>query len=241
MPVGFSTITKTALKAASAAASSIVATGLVLGVVSCSKRDPKIDTAAPGIGQSTSSSGGRGTSTTGGGSRTTGSGNSTVIPPPGGGSGRPTIPSIPGNPSIPGGGSGTRPIIPSIPGNPSIPGGGGGGSRPNVIPNGPTGGGGTRPIIPTPNPVIPGGGASDRNTTQINVPMQIEMSVGGPKVKATLPAGASAVNLQYLSVAGMIEGTTVDVSLAFKSGTKTCVIEKVSVRIEPQSVSVPCK
>jgi len=232
MPAGFSTITKTALKAASAAASSIVATGLVLGVVSCSKRDPKIDTAAPGIGQSTSSSGGRGTSTTGGGSRTTGSGNSTVIPPPGGGSGRPTIPSvpnipsIPGNPSIPGGG-GSRPIVPNNPIGPS--GSGGGGSRPNVIPNGPTGGGGG------------GGGASDRNTTQVNVPMQVEMSVGGPKVKATLPAGASVVNLQYLSVAGMIEGTTVDVSLTFKSGTKTCVIEKVSVRIEPQSVSVPCK
>lgn len=232
MPAGFTTITKIALKAASAAASSIVATGLVLGVVSCSKRDPKIDTAAPGIGQSTSSSGGRGTSTTGGGSRTTGSGNSTVIPPPGGGSGRPTIPrvpsipnipSIPGNPSIPGGG-GSRPIVPNNPIGPS--GSGGGGSRPNVIPNGPTGG---------------GGGASDRNTTQVNVPMQVEMSVGGPKVKATLPAGASAVNLQYLGVAGMIEGTTVDVSLAFKSGTKTCVIEKVSVRIEPQSVAVPCK
>ena len=110
-----------------------------------------------------------------------------------------------------------------------------------MIPNGPTGGGGTRPIIPSPNPVIPGGGASDRNTTQVNVPMQVEMSVGGPKVKATLPAGASAVNLQYLGVAGMIEGTTVDVSLAFKSGTKSCVIEKVTVRIEPQSVAVPCK
>ncbi len=229
MPAGFTTITTAALKATSATATSIVALGLVLGVVSCSKRDPKIDTAAPGIGQSTSSSGGRGTSSTGGASRTTGSGNSTVIPAPG--AGRPTIPSVPSIPNIP-----------SIPGNPSIPGGGGGGgSRPNVIPNGPTGGGGTRPIIPTPNPVIPGGGASDRNTTQINVPMQVEMSVGGPKVKATLPAGASAVNLQYLGVAGMIEGTTVDVSLAFKSGTKTCVIEKVSVRIEPQSVAVPCK
>ena len=229
MPAGFTTITTAALKATSATATSIVALGLVLGAVSCSKRDPKIDTAAPGIGQSTSSSGGRGTSSTGGASRTTGSGNSTVIPAPG--AGRPTIPSVPSIPNIP-----------SIPGNPSIPGGGGGGgSRPNVIPNGPTGGGGTRPIIPTPNPVIPGGGASDRNTTQINVPMQVEMSVGGPKVKATLPAGASAVNLQYLGVAGMIEGTTVDVSLAFKSGTKTCVIEKVSVRIEPQSVAVPCK
>ena len=210
MPAGFTMITKIALKAASAAASSIVATGLVLGVVSCSKRDPKIDTAAPGIGQSTSSSGGRGTSTTGGAGRTTGSSNSTVIPAPGGG--RPTIPSIPN--------------IPSIPGNPSIPGGGGGGgSRPNVIPNGPTG----------------GGGASDRNTTQVNVPMQVEMTVGGPKVKATVPAGASAVNLQYLGVAGMIEGTTVDVSLAFKMGAKSCVIEKVTVRIEPQSVAVPCK
>ena len=227
MPAGFTTITTAALKATSATATSIVALGLVLGVVSCSKRDPKIDTAAPGIGQSTSSSGGRGTSTTGGAGRTTGSGNSTVIPAPGGG--RPTIPSIPnipgipGNPSIPGGG-GSRPIVPNNPIGPS--GSGGGGSRPNVIPNGPTGG---------------GGGASDRNTTQVNVPMQVEMSVGGPKVKATLPAGASAVNLQYLSVAGMIEGTTVDVSLAFKSGTKSCVIEKVTVRIEPQSVAVPCK
>ena len=230
MPAGFSTITKTALKAASAAASSIVATGLVLGVVSCSKRDPKIDTAAPGIGQSTSSSGGRGTSSTGGASRTTGSGNSTVIPAPGGG--RPTIPSIPN--------------IPSIPGNPSIPGGGGGGSRPNVIPNGPTGGGGSRPNVIPNGPTGGGGGgggggASDRNTTQINVPMHVEMSAGGPKVKATLPAGASAVNLQYLGVAGMIEGTTVDISLAFKMGAKSCGIEKVNVRIEPQSVAVPCK
>lgn len=71
--------------------------------------------------------------------------------------------------------------------------------------------------------------------------MQVEMTVGGPKVKATVPAGASAVNLQYLGVAGMIEGTTVDVSLAFKMGAKSCVIEKVTVRIEPQSVAVPCK
>ena len=230
MPAGFTTITTAALKATSATATSIVALGLVLGAVSCSKRDPKIDTAAPGIGQSTSSSGGRGTSSSGGASRTTGSSNSTVIPAPGGG--RPTIPSTPNIPSIPG-----------IPGNPSIPGGGGGGggSRPNVIPNGPTGGGGSRPNVIPNGPTGGGGGASDRNTTQVNVPMQVEMSVGGPKVKATLPAGASAVNLQYLSVAGMIEGTTVEVSLAFKSGTKSCVIEKVTVRIEPQSVAVPWK
>ena len=86
------------------------------------------------------------------------------------------------------------------------------------------------------NPLTP-----DRSATQISIPMQVVMTNVGPKVGMALPAGTTNVKLQYLKVAGMVEGTTVDVSLAFTSGAKACSIESVTVRTEASSVAVPCK
>ncbi len=209
---------------------------LSLGLVSCSQRDPKIDTSNPAPANALGKPPGS--------SPLSGKPPGVPIPsaPPGGGSVIP--PTIPGRSNIItptpmpsfGPGGNTPPLVnPSGPGgnkpplvNPSGP---GGNKPPLVNPSGP--GGNKPPIV---NPSVP-----DRSATQVAVPMQVDMSSGGPKVKIGLPTDATAVKLQYLGVTGIVEGTTVDVSLSFSSGGKSCSIEKASARAEQQTVNVPCK
>ena len=183
---------------------------LSLGLVSCSQRDPKIDTSNPAPANALGKPPGS--------SPLSGKPPGVPIPsaPPGGGSVIP--PTIPGRSNI---------ITPTP--MPSF--GPGGNTPPLVNPSGP--GGNKPPIV---NPSVP-----DRSATQVAVPMQVDMSSGGPKVKIGLPTDATAVKLQYLGVTGIVEGTTVDVSLSFSSGGKSCSIEKASARAEQQTVNVPCK
>ena len=212
MPASLITLARAAAKSAKTSVTALAVVSLTMAAAGCSKRDPKIDVAVPGVRAPT-------TSSTGGGG---GSGRTPYVPPPGR---QPSIPdpgrqpiAPPNNPPV---NPGRQPIAPPYnpPSTPIRPGGGGG-----------------VPIQPMVNPLTP-----DRSATQISIPMQVVMTNDGPKVGMALPAGATNVKLQYLKVAGMVEGTTVDVSLAFTSGAKACSIESVTVRTEATSVAVPCK
>ena len=230
MPSVFNMVTKKSFKTGGRTAAFAALTlgfTMNLGLVSCSQRDPKIDTSKPtpanALGKPP------------GGNPPPGS-----SPPPGvpiptalpGGRIVTPQPSVPGRSNIiiptpmPSAQPGGRNIIPqpSVPGRSNI-------ITPTPMPSGP--GGNKPPIV---NPSVP-----ERSATQVTVPMQVDMSSGGPKVKIGLPTDATAVNLQYLGVTGIVEGTTVDISLSFSSGGKSCSIEKASARAEQQTVNVPCK
>ena len=207
----------------------IVVAFFALAVSSCSKRDPAIDTTkpvaspAPSKPPSVYNPGGNGSATpyrpyTPPATIPGGSGNGGATPY------RPNTPGTPISPAFPNNNSNivppSRPITPPSAPNvlpPVRP------NAPNVIPS--------PPVVPSQPPAVNGG---------VSIAMQVVMTQDGPKVKAAIPANVTNLNMRYLSVAGMTEGTYVDVSLSFSNGAKKCSIDNTRVGTDSQTVTVPC-